>query len=258
MIGRTFSRIETVFGALFYHSGSVLLLFVHALTLVRATRNDLRRLLRQMVSIGVNTLPLALMIGLFTGLIFSLNMGIPLEDFGVEDRIGSILGVALVRELAPVFTAIILAARVGAAMTAEIGTMSVSAELDSLRVMGVNPTRFLAMPRIVASLIMNPLLTVYSTAAGLIGGQLLSHTYFGIPASLFWERVFQEVTMKEINTGLLKALVFGALYSTICVHFGMTCQNGAQGVGQSTTRAVVASLTMILIADFLLTRALFG
>ncbi len=191
-------------------------------------------------------------------MIFSLNLGLPLKDFGVEDRIGSALGVALVRELAPVFTAFILAARVGAAITAELGTMSVSEEIDSLRVMGISPDRYLAMPRIVGALLISPLLTVYSCAAGMIGGQLLAKSYFSVSNTVFWTRVYQSIDFKEIGTGLLKSVVFAALYSAICVHFGMTTRGGAEGVGRSTTRAVVVSLSAILVADFLLTRALFG
>lgn len=250
--------VESTFESLFANSGGVLVRLLHSLAMVRFARNDVRRILQQMARAGVHTLPIASVFGLFTGMIFSLNMGLPLRDFGVEDRIGSILGVALVRELAPVFTAFILAARVGAAMAAELGTMSVSDEIDSLRVLGIDPDRYLAMPRIVASLLINPLLTVYSCAAGLVGGQFLATAYFGISGHSFWQRVFDSVDLKEINTGLLKALVFGALYSSVCVHFGMTTTGGAEGVGRSTTRAVVVSLFAILLADFFLTRAMFG
>lgn len=252
------TTFENAFARLFAHSGSILILFGQSLADIRIGRHDMQRILRQMMNIGVQTLPLAAMIGLFTGMIFSLNMGIPLRDFGVEDRIGSILGVAIVRELAPVFTAFIIAARVGASITAELGTMAVTDEVNSLRVMGIRPTRYLAMPRILASLLMNPLLTVYSTACGLLGGMVLASSYLGVSPEVFWDRVLNSMDLKEINTGLIKALVFGGLYSTICVYYGLTTTGGAQGVGRSTTRGVVVSLTMILIADFLLTRALFG
>ncbi len=252
------TMIESAFGRLFTISGGVVLVFGQSLLEFRLSRHDVRRLLTQMMRIGVHTLPLAAMIGLFTGMIFALNMGLPLKDFGIEDRIGSILGVAIIRELAPVFTAFIIAARVGAAMTAELGTMAVSDEIDSLRVLGIRPMRYLAMPRIVASMIMNPLLTVYSTATGLVGGMLLSKTYLGVAPTIFWDRVLSATDFKEINTGLMKALAFGALYSAICVYHGMNTRGGAEGVGRSTTRAVVVSLTMILVADFLLTRWMFG
>ncbi|MCB2154742.1 ABC transporter permease [bacterium] len=252
------TRIENAFQTLFATSGGIFVLFVQSLLNIRFRAGDLSRLFRQMLQIGVYSLPLAAMIGFFTGMIFSLNIGLPLQDYGAIDRLGSILSVAIVREFAPVFTAFIVAARVGAAMTAELGTMAVSEEVDTLRVLGIPPARFLAMPRVVGSLIMNPLLTVYSTATGLIGGWVLATAYFRIPSSVFWIRTFNTVDLEEITHGLIKALVFGALYSTICVYHGLSTTGGAEGVGRSTTRAVVVSLTMILVADFLLTRAMFG
>ncbi len=258
MFVRAWKTVESSFERLFTVCGGVVICLVCAVAAFRLRGTDLRRLLRQMVFIGVQTFPIAIVFGLFTGMIFSLNLGLPLMDFGVEDRIGTALGVSLVRELAPVFTAFILAARVGASIAAELGTMSVSEEIDSLRVMGIDPNRYLAMPRIVGAILISPLLTVYSCAAGMIGGLLLARSYFNVGSTMFWTRVLESVDMKEISTGLLKAVVFAALYSSICVYFGMTTRGGAEGVGRSTTRAVVVSLSAILVADFLLTRALFG
>jgi len=252
-----FQAIENAFGRLFFISGGVVLLFGQSLLDIRFARGDVRRLARQFYEIGVQTLPLAALIGFFTGMIIALNIGIPMKEFGAEDRIGSFLAIAILREFAPVFTAFILAARVGAAMTAELGTMAVSEEIDSLRVMGIKPSRYLGMPRVVASLIMSPLLTAYSMATGLIGGWLLAKTYLGVPTTLYWDRVFASADMEELRRGLIKALVFGAVYSSICVFQGINTTGGAEGVGRSTTRAVVLSLTMILVADFLLMRAMF-
>jgi phospholipid/cholesterol/gamma-HCH transport system permease protein len=253
-----FASIERLFQNLFVTSGGVTLLFIQSLLDIRLRPTDVHRLLRQMVVIGVQTLPLAMMIGFFTGMIIALNVGVPLQEFGQEDRIGNFLGLAMVREFGPVFTAFILAARVGAAMTAELGTMAVGEEVDSLRVLGIKPSRYLAMPRIVASLLMNPILTTYATATGLFGGMLLAQVYLGVASEQFWFRVFEYMDWEEIRTGLIKAIVFGGLYSSICVYYGLKTTGGAEGVGRSTTRAVVISLTMILVADFLLTRALIG
>lgn len=252
------AAIESTFERTFRTSGGIFLLFWQSLSEVRWCRQDRRRLLIQMVEIGWQTAPLAMMVGFFTGMIIALNVGVPLRDFGQESQVGGILGLAMVREFGPVFTAFILAARVGAAMTAEIGTMTVGEEVDTLRVMGIRPARYLAMPRIVASLLMNPILTTYATALGLIGGMILSKVYLGVSSELFWMRVYDLVTWEEIRTGLLKALTFGGIYSTVCVYQGLTCEGGAEGVGKATTRGVVLSLTLILVADFLLTRALIG
>jgi len=247
------SAIESTFTRLFLASGGVAMLFVQSLADIRLRIPDRRRILRHMMEFGVHSLPLASLIGLFTGMIIAYNIGIPMKDFGQEDRIGTVLGVAIMREFAPVFTAFIVAARVGAAMTAELGTMAVSEEVDSLRVLGIRPTQFLAMPRIVASLIMNPLLTVYSTATGLLGGFIVARTVFDVPSNLFWVRVYRSLDdFEDMRTGLVKSLVFAALISSICVYNGLVTKGGARGVGASTTRAVVVSLTMILVADLII------
>lgn len=251
-------QLEMLAGRTFLIAGGTTLLFLQSLADIRFGATDRRRILKQFQSIGVNSLPLAAGIGLFTGMIFALNFGIPLRNYGTETEIGGILGLAIVRTLAPVFTAFILAARIGSAMTAELGTMAVSDEIDSLRVMGIKPTRYLAMPRILASIIVNPLLTAYSAAMGIAGGLILSQTYLGVPPEIFWERLYRFMDMKEITTGLTKSIVFGAMYSSICVYYGLTTRGGAEGVGRSTTNAVVVSLTMILVADFIITRFLFG
>lgn len=253
-----FKQIETFFFQLFQVSGGSTLLVFQALMEIRFSARDISRILKQMVVIGVQSFPLAVMIGFFTGMIFSLNFGIPLKSFGAEDNIGGILGVAMIRTLGPVFTAFILAARIGSAMTAEIATMSVSNEIDSMRVMGIKPVRFLVMPRILASIIVNPVLTVYSCAAGLVGGWLLARAYLDVTDSTYWNQVFLQVDVKEIQTGFIKTFVFAIIYSSICVYQGLITKGGAAGVGKSTTRAVVYSLTMILVADFLITRFMFG
>ncbi|MGF1573113.1 MAG: MlaE family ABC transporter permease [Sumerlaeia bacterium] len=254
----SWSKVEELLGGVFITVGGTSFLLLQSIGSIRFTKRDIGRLLKQFQFIGITSLPLAIMIGFFTGMIFALNFGIPLRIYGLEDTIGGILGVAMVRTLGPVFTAFILAARVGSAMTAEIGTMAVSEEIDSLRMMGIKTTRYIAMPRIIGSLIINPLLTIYSTAAGIFGGWLMARAYLQVSTDTYWLDIHRLVNAKEVYTGLLKALVFGILYSTICVYYGLTTKGGAEGVGRSTTNAVVSSLTMILVADFLITRFMFG
>jgi phospholipid/cholesterol/gamma-HCH transport system permease protein len=248
--------IESSFEYLFRTSGGVLLLLVQSLLAVRLRGTDLARLLRQCYVIGVQTLPLAALIGLFTGMIIALNIGLPLADFGQEARLGGFLGLGMVREFAPVFTAFIVAARVGAAMTAELGAMTVGDEVNALRSLGISPVRFLAAPRIVATILMNPMLTMFALATGLFGGLIVAETVLDVPASLYWRRVFDFVDFHEAWIGLLKTLIFGAIISGVCVYKGLTTTGGAEGVGSSTTRGVVISLTMILVADFIVFRAL--
>lgn len=258
MILEMWSKVEKFFGGVFETIGGTTILLFQSFASIRFTKRDVTRLLKQFQYVGINSLPLAIMIGFFTGIIFALNFGIPLKEFGVEDTIGGILGVAMVRTIGPVFTAFIMAARVGSAMTAEIGTMAVSEEIDSLRMMSIRPIRFLAMPRILGAVIINPLLTIYSTAAGLVGGWLMSRAYLQISDETYWLDIYRLVDFKELSTGILKSIVFGLVYSSICVYYGMTTRGGAEGVGRSTTNAVVSSLTMILVVDFIITRFMFG
>lgn len=247
------ATIESLFGRMFLLAGGTLMLFVRALASIRFRRGDRARILRQMTEFGVNSFPLATLIGFFTGLIIALNIGLPMMTYGQQGQIGTFMGLAMVREFGPVFTAFIIAARVGSAMTAELASMSVTEEVDSLRVMGLRPSQHLAMPRIVAGLVMNPLLTIYSTAAGLVGGMVLSTTVLGVSGQLYWDKVITGLDMHELSTGLTKAVVFGAVITSVCVYKGLATTGGARDVGQSTTRAVVISLTMILVADFIIT-----
>ena len=214
------------------------------------------RFLRQILEVGWNTLPLASMIALFTGMITALQTGVELKNLGLEQQIGTVVGLSLVREMGPVFTAFIIAARVGAAWAAELGTMSVSEELDALRSLGIRPIRFLAMPRFLAAVTMQPLLTVYSIVVGIWGGAMVSVNYLGVPSSVYYKRMFDSLEMHDLSLCLSKAVVFGAIFSIVSCHTGLVTKNGAEGVGHSTTRSVVVSLSLILVADYFITRFL--
>lgn len=248
------SAIDRVFAGLFITSGDMVLLFGHSLVESRHAVRKMSEVLRQMRLIGYNTLPLTAMVGLFTGMIVALQTGIELKNFGLQQIVGGIVGLSVTREMGPVITAFIIAGRVGAAMAAELGTMKVGEEIDALRAMGIAPERFLVMPRVVATLIMQPILTVYSVVIGVWGGALISATYLGVSSDIYWHRLKSSVEMGDFMAGILKALVFGAITVTVCCQQGIATEGGAAGVGRSTTRAVVVTLTMILISDYLLTR----
>jgi phospholipid/cholesterol/gamma-HCH transport system permease protein len=207
--------------------------------------------------VGVDSIPLVLMIGIFTGMVVALQTGIALkEGFGAEGQLGTIVGLTLVREMGPVITAFIIAGRVGSSIAAELGTMAVSEEIDALRSMGISPIRYLYVPRLYAMVIMQPILTVFSVLIGIWGGAVIVETYLRFPARIYYERVYEAVQPADIFDGFSKTLVFAALIATISTYMGMTTRHGAEGVGRSTTRAVVASLTTVLIADYLMTRFL--
>lgn len=248
--------IERAFAALFLTSGEMFMLLLAALRDSRYVFRKFPAVLAQMVHIGVNTFPLASMIGLFTGMIVALQTGLELQKYGLAQIIGGVVGLSVTRAMGPIITGFIIAARVGAAMTAELGTMAVNEEVDSLRVMNISPSRYLVMPRIVATIIMQPVLTIFSTVIGVWGGSVVATTYLDVPPDIYWNRLQSTVEVYDVFAGLLKAAVFGTVISTVCCHQGLATQGGASGVGRATTSAVVISLTMILVCDYLLTRFL--
>lgn len=246
--------IEEFFYHLFYMSGEMVGLLVKTIAELRGVFRAPRRVLKQMVEMGFNTLPLASMIGLFTGMVLALQTGIELRRFGYEQVVGAIVGLTMVREMGPVITAFLVSARVGSAMAAEIGTMAVTEEIDALKAMGINPVRYLVLPRFVAAVTMLPLLTIYSVIIGVIGGRLVSSTYLGISSEVYLRNFWDVMDFSEIWHGLSKTFVFAAIISIVSCYMGLTTTNGAEGVGKATTRSVVVSLTMILVSDYFITR----
>lgn len=255
---RLYSEFERKMGYIYATTGGILLLLFHAFTEIRLGRNERYRLLRQMAIVGWQTVPLALLIGLFTGMTVALGTGLVLAGFGQQVFIASIVAESMVKEMGPVFTAFIIAARVGAAMTAELGTMTVNDEVDVLRVLGISVNRYLVMPRIIAAVTMTPALTAYAVCLGLLGGYVVAGPYFGVSWVTYKAEAFRVLTVDEVFLGLTKGVFFGAIYSSVCCYFGLTTKGGAEGVGKATTKGVVVSLSGILIANYLLTRYMFG
>lgn len=250
-IGDTFARF-------YIASGGTILLFFESIKEIRFGRMDRARILRQMVIVGWETVPLAMLIGLFTGMTVALGVGLVAKEWGQEEVIASVVAESIIKEMAPVFTAFIIAARVGSAMTAELGTMAVNEEINVLRVAGIRPTRYLAMPRILSAITMTSPLTAYSTILGLVGGALVTNSYFGVSFNKYTAETFRYITLFEIIMAQVKALGFGVIYSSVCCYVGLQTTGGAEGVGRSTTQAVVISLAGILIANYLMTRFLYG
>ena len=249
-------QIHRAIYRLFETTGGFVYLFLSTLYELRVFWRSPQRLLRQMMQVGVNTLALAAMIGVFTGMVVALQTGYELKDFGLEDRIGSIVGLAMVREMGPVITGFLVAGRVGSAMAAELGTMAVTDEIDALRVMGISPVRYLVVPRFLAMLLMQPLLTVYSVVIGIWGASLISASYLRIDSSIYFKRLFDSLDVADIRQGFSKTFVFAAIISIVSCHLGLKATQGAAGVGKATTRSVVVSLTLILVSDYFVTRFL--
>lgn len=219
----------------------------------------LPKILTQMAEIGAATLPITAMVSLFIGGVLSLQTGSTLADYGIQGTLGGIVGVSMVKELGPVMTAILLTGRVGSAMAAEIGAMSVYQEIDALKTMNISPVRFLVMPRLLSTVVVLPVLVIYADVIGWIGGGVVSavNHRINIPFRLFMRNLTETVEFNDVTNGLIKAMVFGVIIATTCCYVGLGTRGGPREVGQSVTKAVVFSFVLILIFDYIVTRVLF-
>jgi phospholipid/cholesterol/gamma-HCH transport system permease protein len=197
---------------------------------------------------GINALPIVALVSFLMGLIMAFQAAIPLRQFGAELFVANLVGLSMLRELGPLMTAIILAGRSGSAFAAELGTMKVREEIDALKTMGLDPVRFLVVPRVVAAVFMTPLLTVFANLLGLMGGSVVMLS-LGFPLITYFHQVQYAVTYGSLVGGLAKAFVFGILVAGIGCLRGLQTQTGATAVGESTTRAVVSGIILITITD---------
>ncbi len=213
-------------------------------------------LLPQMARIGVESVPIALFIASFTGVVLALQASYTFTGQVPLYFVGALVGKTMILELGPVLTGLSLSGRVGANIAAEIGTMRVSEQIDALEVMAVNPVQYLVSPRLIASVTMLPLLTMTYTTVGMVGSWLVGVKYLGIDQATFWSRVFSYVDPDDIVNGLVKAACFGVILSVVGCSLGFSTRGGAEGVGRSTTRAVVIASVSILISDYFITSLL--
>lgn len=213
----------------------------------------MNNLMRQLEFIGVRSTPIILLTGLFVGAVFSLQTGKAFMMFNAETLVGATIGLSLAREIGPVFTALMITARACSAMAAEIGTMRVTEQIDALETMAVNPVHYLAVPRVVATVIMAPLLTAIFDLIGIIGAWFVGVKLLLISEGSFFDKLYYYVDVRDFIGGLVKATVFGFFISVISCYQGYVTKGGAEGVGRSTTRAVVVSSVTVLIVDYFLT-----
>ncbi len=244
----------TAIKGMFDATGEVIILFVQSLYWAKQAFRRRALVLKQIYEVGNQSLAICAMMGGFVGMILALQTGIQLKKYAAEDAIGPLVGLALIREFGPVITAFVLAGRIGSAFTAEIGSMIVYEEVDSLKTMGVNPTAYLAMPRVLACLLCVPALVIYCDIVGLLGGALVSSTFVGVQASTYFDNFYQACDFADIYKSLIKAVVFGAIIAVVGVREGFNTSGGPEGVGKSTTRSVVESLVLILVSDYFLGR----
>jgi phospholipid/cholesterol/gamma-HCH transport system permease protein len=213
----------------------------------------LNAIFEQMTHIGVLAMPTVGLACFFMGIVLAMQGAYQLQQIGAGDLVADLVGVSLFREIGPLITAIIVIGRSGSSITAEIGTMRVSEEVDALQVMAVDPVRYLIVPRIIAMTIMVPCLTILGECLGLIGGGVIAWFGMGIDPYYYGSRLLQAVVLRDLLSGLLKSLIFGFLIAFIACERGLQVEGGAEGVGKATTASVVQSMTWMLGTDCLLT-----
>ncbi len=237
--------------------GEVTALLRSSLTWSVRSRLEARQTLIQMVRIGVESLPVATLTSFFTGMVLALQSGTTSKDlFNEPLYVGTLVGFSMVKELGPVLTAFVVAGRAAAAITAEIGTMKVTEQIDALYTLGTNPVRYLVIPRYIAMLVVLPLLTVFADFTGTFGGFVVSVTKLSIPSSVYWDDILTFMKNKHFFHGFIKTFFFAIAITTVCCYKGLNTRGGAEGVGRSTTAAVVASMVSILVIDYFVTAIL--
>lgn len=207
----------------------------------------------QMVFAGVRSLIIVFFVALFTGIVLAMQSAYQLVQFGVKSFVASLVSVSMARELGPVFTALVVAGRVGSAITAEISSMKVNEQIEALDTMAINPVRFLVAPRVLALMIMLPCLTILADIVGMFGGFIIGFFSLKINPSLYMGMTLKFLQLKDIYTGLFKSFVFAVIIATVGCHEGLGARGGAEGVGRATTISVVRSFIFIILADCFLT-----
>ena len=213
-----------------------------------------RGLLQQVDHIGVKSISIASVAAVFTGLVLALQTAYGLSRFGAKAYVGIIVSLSIVRELGPVLTALLVGGRVGSGITAELGSMKVTEQIDAMRAMGANPIKKLVVPRVLSAMLVLPLLTVMADILGILGGMVISRYEFQVDYQLYYNTVTRNLTVADIVSGLGKTVVFGFIIAIVGCYRGLETRGGTEGIGKATTAAVVTSAIAIIISDFFLTK----
>jgi len=206
----------------------------------------------QMLVIGVRSVPIVMVTGAFVGMILAVQAYDQLAGMGLEEHLGVLINISVVKELGPVLAAVMLAGRVGGALTAELGTMNVTEQIDAVRSMGTDPVLYLVAPRLLACLLLTPFLIIYADLLGILGGYFIGVIQFGINNRAYWSFSASGVELWDVSVGVVKGFFFGGAIAAISCYKGFTCKEGAHGVGRACTEAFVASFISILALDFAL------
>jgi phospholipid/cholesterol/gamma-HCH transport system permease protein len=238
------------------YAGGIWMLFMETIFWIFMPPLKRKAVLEQMNKIGVASLPIAFLTSLFTGMVLALQSAYQMQRISATMYIASLVSLSMCRELAPVLTALVVAGRVGASITAELGTMKVTEQVDALETLATNPVKYLVVPRFLALFFMLPILTIYADFIGICGGYLVGVGKLGISSAMYIRMTFDPLVLKDFFTGLIKSFAFAVIICIIACFQGLNTEGGAEGVGKSTTLSVVMSFIMIIAADCFFT-ALF-
>ena len=215
-----------------------------------------RDIVQQFEAIGIGSMTVVVLTGLFTGMVLALQMGTTMDQFGARSMVGRMVSASIVKELGPVLTGLMVAGRVGSGIAAELGSMMVTDQIAALRALGTDPIRKLVLPRILAGIVMVPILTVIASAVGMVGGWMVTVGVLRVASSIYWNSVVQGLFIQDVWMGLIKPFFLGFTIVSIGCHVGMRTRGGTQGVGRATTNAVVASSVAVIAVDYLVTQVL--
>jgi len=218
------------------------------------TRFEARAFIYQLDQLGVRSLGIAAATAVFVGIVMTIQFAFSLERFGAQSSVGRIVGLSEARELAPSLTALVVGCRIGAGIAAELGSMAVTEQIDAIRALGADPVRKLVVPRVLAGVVLMPLLCTFALALGILSAMVVSQVSFGISMPFFLSTAFDSIELSDFLSGMCKTPFFGYLVCLVGCHFGMSTRGGTEGVGRSTTAAVVTAAIVVLVADSLLTQ----
>ena len=238
--------------------GKVIIFFSKCITWLCRPPFKFFNMLKQMEVIGVNSVIVVILTGFFTGAVFSLQTYRGFHQFSAEYLVGYVVALAISRELGPVLTGLMVTGRAGSLIAAEIGTMKVTEQVDAMEVMGVNPFQYLIVPRIIAGIIVLPLLTIIADFIGIIGGFMITVKFLGQSSVVYWAGIRDNLEFSDLMQGLYKAMFFGMILTVVGCYKGYYTAGGAEGVGKATTSAVVVASVLILISDYILTTLFFS
>ena len=218
----------------------------------------IRDVIEQFDAIGLGSLTVVILTGMFTGAVLALQSGFTLDQFGARTAVGRLVSASMVKELGPVLTALMVTGRVGSGIAAELGSMMVTDQINALRALGTDPVRKLAVPRVLAGLFMVPVLTIISNAVGMVGAWIITVWQLRVASSVYWNSVVDGLYIQDVWMGLIKPFFLGFVIVTIGCHVGLRTSGGTQGVGRATTNAVVAGSVAVLVVDFFVTKVLIS